>query len=931
MQHALVAGSFIVSSLLFAGSAPLSWAPREAVSPVLRELMEFHPSWVTRRVTSHDMRGENGDGSYHGLPAEQIDGKAYQVLLHDKGEGRISRIWMTTALDDGKEPPKGYDEIWIILDGITVFRGQPLDFFEGRAGWAHPLVYSRVQSSGAYLSYVPFAYSREAKILFRSSVNYYQIDYREGAGSSQGPSSEALASFLSEAWEAPAPTLTGEVRAGSPLRIAEGGQTLSRLMVRIPRESLSRLKVRVGAQEPVPVSFFFGLPSAGTEPFDGGWTSFTNALQKARINEGAAVGLLATRLPIPLQDGETLELVATGNEPIKVAAGLAVAEKHVSGTHLLAQYRDQMAPGARSTVDFFVSQGPTTLVSLIEELLDGKPGDRMFLEGDDMVRLDQMAYPLLVGTGTEDTYNGGWYFMGPHVNPLTGLSRFIVNDPEDGWVRARYELSLYRHHVADPIITRSGVRLGFEAGPLGDYSPLRLRSLTLAYGFDGWETVSRRRLGLPQVRFEGRQKDMRERSLVTAMDAEHDSPAVPVTVRYSRGLSILEVTCPRGQAHGLQLIRTYDAEASGQEAAIRVGGRHAGRWFEAYANPYRRLAETTLWVDLTASDCAGGKLRIEIDSSGSPVAWSEVSYDAVLYARRGGLQEPVIQQGAMERIFDSRGYASTPCYVNDHTLVRDAEGRWHLFGIFHAETFNSGDEREFVHAVSSSARTPGGGSAAMNYAPVPVGLTAEPRLGERHIWAPHVLPFAGGYLMAYHSGGRHNHDAGLRIATTASPALHPWTRISPRPVFEDVCVARDPMIRRHGDLWIMYYTRCDSLASQKSGVAYRVSFDLQSWSEPRMALVLSDTPPMFNSGYTESPFVIERDGWFYLTVTSYPIEWDATMVYRSRDPFHFEPVALTRLRSHAAEWIEDPATGQLWMTHAGPGQGGVWIAPVTGL
>jgi hypothetical protein len=177
-----------------------------------------------------------------------------------------------------------------------------------------------------------------------------QIDYREGAGSSQGPSSEALASFLSEAWEAPAPTLTGDVRAGSPLRIAEGGQTLSRLMVRIPRESLSHLKVRIGAEEPVPVSFFFGLPSAGTEPLDGGWTSFTNALQKARIDEGAAVGLLATRLPIPLQDGETLELVATGDEPIEIVAGFAVAEKHVAGTHL---------------------------------------------------------HPLLLGTGTEDTYNGG--------------------------------------------------------------------------------------------------------------------------------------------------------------------------------------------------------------------------------------------------------------------------------------------------------------------------------------------------------------------------------------------------------------------------------------------------------------------------------------------------------------------------------------------
>ena len=98
-----------------------------------------------------------------------------------------------------------------------------------------------------------------------------------------------------------------------------------------------------------------------------------------------------------------------------------------------------------------------------------------------------------------------------------------------------------------------------------------------------------------------------------------------------------------------------------------------------------------------------------------------------------------------------------------------------------------------------------------------------------------------------------------------------------------------------------------------------------------MALVVEDSEPMPNSGYTESPFVFERGGWYHLSVTSYPIAWDATLLYRSRSPFAFEGPPIARLRAHAAEWLVDPGTGDLCMTHAGPGQGGVWLMPVRGL
>src|SRR5690606_38296537 len=97
-----------------------------------------------------------------------------------RGEGRINRLWMTST--HGRDYPRDYKEIWFVIDGKTVFKGDPLDYFAGRGPFAHPLVLDRLASSGAYTSYVPFSYAKEAKILFRGTPEYFQISYQEGAG-----------------------------------------------------------------------------------------------------------------------------------------------------------------------------------------------------------------------------------------------------------------------------------------------------------------------------------------------------------------------------------------------------------------------------------------------------------------------------------------------------------------------------------------------------------------------------------------------------------------------------------------------------------------------------------------------------------------------------------------------------------------------------
>jgi hypothetical protein len=297
----------------------------------------------------------------------------------------------------------------------------------------------------------------------------------------------------------------------------------------------------------------------------------------------------------------------------------------------------------------------------------------------------------------------------------------------------------------------------------------------------------------------------------------------------------------------------------------------------------------------------------------------------------GGAGGPTITEGPRVKILDTEGLPEGRCYVNDHSLLRTGS-HWILTGIFHREPFAPREERAFVLAgapPSEPSQWYEAGSPAWSISPGRLALSAAD--DEPWIWAPHLARDDDDSLvMIYHAGALDPDRAAFRLARSRDGGVT-WAREGGT-LFEDICVARDPMLLRIGAVWIVYYTRCASARSWRSGVAYRVSPDLARWSAPAMALTLSEA--RFDSGHTESPFVFHRHGWFYLTVTSYPVAWDATFVYRSRSPFAFPPCPVARLEAHAAEWVadgDDYEEGRLFFTHAGAGQGGVWMSELTGL
>ncbi|NIR46798.1 MAG: DUF2961 domain-containing protein [Gemmatimonadetes bacterium] len=81
-------------------------------------------------------------------------------------------------------------------------------------------------------------------------------------------------------------------------------------------------------------------------------------------------------------------------------------------------------------------------------------GDLGFLEGDEIFYVDGEFRGM--GTGTEDYFNGGWYFdQGEFAAPYHGV---VVKDDE----RAR--IAAYRWHVPDPIAFDDSIRIELEHG-----------------------------------------------------------------------------------------------------------------------------------------------------------------------------------------------------------------------------------------------------------------------------------------------------------------------------------------------------------------------------------------------------------------------------------------------------------------------------------
>lgn len=248
--------------------------------------------------------------------------------------------------------------------------------------------------------------------------------------------------------------------------------------------------------------------------------------------------------------------------------------------------------------------------------------------------------------------------------------------------------------------------------------------------------------------------------------------------------------------------------------------------------------------------------------------------------------------------------------ANDHTFVKDDEGKWHIIGITHplveSDPLNAGiHDGEFAsfHAISTATNFKDA-LKEHHFTDLPKILPPSERPGEvlaNH--APYIVKKDGLFQMVY------GHSP-IRLAVSAD--LSTWEpkgnlfiegdeASDPSLLFGD---ARDPNVLFHNGTYYIVF------CSTKS-VRMRTSKDFVNWSEPVTILKTESFDP-------ESPSLIFHNDSFYLFVCSWNGVWDQkeivgayqhkTYVLLSDDPLNFgidTEKQITILNSHAPEIFQD--------------------------
>lgn len=271
------------------------------------------------------------------------------------------------------------------------------------------------------------------------------------------------------------------------------------------------------------------------------------------------------------------------------------------------------------------------------------------------------------------------------------------------------------------------------------------------------------------------------------------------------------------------------------------------------------------------------------------------------------------------KVYDPSLGEKEPWYINDHTIVRDEAG-WRLFGITHAEPAAPLDEKTCAHAFTEDI-------LHVPFKKCTPPFYAEEERGEAHFWAPHVVLHQGVYYMYYCAGSLEG-STKYRIHLATSKDLVNWTKHEKNPMVVDGFDARDPMVLRVGEEWVMYYTCNSTPAGGNHCVACVHSEDLIHWHDKQVVFMSSIVGTM--AGPCESPFVEKVGDTYFLFIGpfgGYDAAYCDTAVYASKDPFTFTEADLVgRIPSHASEVLQ--VDGAYYITHCGWGEGGVYLAPL---
>lgn len=626
----------------------------------------------TREYSSFDRSGgdynpltgnNNGSGGCLGA------GGAGCVVAQDAGAGEIDSIWFTR--DRGVVSAMGH--IRIELDGRTVLDAPLQSVVDGTLGepFAFPLVANATQSSGGVYIKVPMPYRRSMRISVQSNLQYYHVVYRHFPDANgvrtfdpADHAGDVLALLRASGTRDPKPAApdarddrrTVDLAPGAvvPIAASTGPGSITALRLRLPSgidttATRTGLRLRITFDDRVPldapVGEFFGSglgPAAvralmfAAAPTPGGWSSAWWPMPYAH---NAVVQLVNTS-GIALNGVDTE--VRTAPDP-RWAAALSSGR----AGYFTAYSHSGLTPAGHDWL-FAEESGHGKFVGVNETMRGVRtptvfsPTAPAFLEGAERVYVDRARSPQLYGTGTEDLFEGGWYFQAhldhypwagaPDGRPLGGIA---FTDPLTGMPTARgaapgcldYCLDVYREMLTDAIGYDSGLRYGIEHGKR-DMIPADYTSTAFLYTSSATTTPDGDALDTadPVSRAAHAYHDTgaTQYPLSSQYEGTADTTTIAGTVRTTAAPSTFRMSIPPGN-NGALLHRTSDQNTGYQSVEVLVDGTPVGTWLQPRRNTVHRWLEDTYPLPASVTRHRSSLVITLVPTRGAP-PWTASRY-----------------------------------------------------------------------------------------------------------------------------------------------------------------------------------------------------------------------------------------------------------------------------------------------------------------
>jgi hypothetical protein len=613
----------------------------------------------SRHASSYDRTGGNTDwGNALGM-----DAAGDAILLDARGPGCVYRVWFTNFA--------ATDRIHVYFDDEPTARIDMLlgTFFGGQsAPFTAPLVGGDMVSSGGYFSYVPLPFAQSLRITATSSSNtyYYNFDYHSlppDAAVTSWTGAEDLSTARS-VWAAAgvdpkaseASTVTDDTfdlapGASQVLFDGDGPSELTSIEMTVPgfvRTAVVLDSEPDGGAEDASAPLFDPLYALWVSmSWDGEsppsvFAPVSSLFALGNLRPTASGGLMAgvrgdgtlyLYFPMPFAKHAHLELLNRGAATLERASVRIGARPFPYAFDTIGTFAVQYTEGPSvdgADLTLLDTQGSGKVVGVVLTEARAACGSqctiRQYLEGDEHVLIDDARTPVVLGTGTEDFFNGGFYFnRGPFGLATHGN---VAHDADS----ALDATSAYRFFVSDPIAFRDHVRFSLQHGPTDDDVPVQAATLVYYYqqararlvqtdGFVVGDSTGEaaHQYRLTNATWSG--------SFTATFEGEFDSQSLTSTGRSHKGSSFFVLQIDPANA-GVVLRRLLDQATSNQRAEVLVDGAAVGDWLTPGGNAWHAWREDDFTIP--ASVTAGkSSLSIEIRFVSSDEDWNEFQYEAL--------------------------------------------------------------------------------------------------------------------------------------------------------------------------------------------------------------------------------------------------------------------------------------------------------------